>query len=143
MNQTTLPEATSEARRTALPVVRAFFDAMAKRDLNTVASLFSDDATWNHRNQDRWAGVHQGRRAILDFIGESVQLTGGTLRPVPLAFLPDGDRLVAVLVRLEGSRPDGRSSNDMQMVLYAVDDGRISAVDHFVGDPAAITAFWA
>lgn len=143
MNQTTLPGATSQTRVPALAAVRAFFDAMAKRDLNTVAGLFCDDATWNHRNQDRYEGIHQGRRAILDFIGDSVKLTGGTLRPVPVAFMPDDARLVAVLLRLEASRPDGRSSNDTQIVVFAVDDGCISTVDHFVGDPAALAAFWA
>ena len=144
MTETTLQTpAATEGATNALSTVQAFFNAMAARDIETVAGLFSDDATWNHRNEDRFGGVHRGRDAILAFIGESVQLTGGTLRPMPQAFLPDGGGRVAALVRLTATRPDGRSADDLQMVLFAVTDGRVTAVEHFLGDPAGQTAFWA
>ena len=124
-------------------VVRSGFEAFAKGDLAAFASLFHVDATWNHRNDDRLGGIHRGRDGIIAFITESMKLTAGTLRPVPQSFLADAEGRVAVLVRISATRPDGRSFDDPQVLLFTVDGDRVRTVDQFVGDPAAVTAFWA
>jgi ketosteroid isomerase-like protein len=123
-------------------VVRAGFAALADGDLAGLGAMFHADATWNHRNDDRFGGVHRGRDAILAFIAESGQLTTGTLRALPEAVMADGDGRVAVLVRVGAERPDGRSFDDPQIMLFAVDSGHVRSVDQFVGDPAAGKAFW-
>ncbi|HET7397014.1 MAG TPA: nuclear transport factor 2 family protein [Intrasporangium sp.] len=123
--------------------VRSGFEAIARGDLAGFGEMFHPDATWNHRNDDRLGGVHAGRDGILAFIGESVQLTAGTLRPVPRVFMTDGEGHVAVLTQVSGTRPDGRSFDNPQMLLFRVVDGRVRSVDQFVGDPVAVKAFWA
>jgi ketosteroid isomerase-like protein len=124
-------------------VVRAGFAAFAGGDLVAFGDMFHADATWNHRNNDRFGGVHDGRDAILAFIAESGLLTTGTLRAVPEAVLADGDGRVAVATRVSGTRPDGRTFDDPQILLFAVDSGHVRSVDQFVGDPDAVKAFWA
>jgi ketosteroid isomerase-like protein len=124
-------------------VVRAGYEAFARGDVPGVAAMFHADATWNHRNDDRLGGVHRGRDAILAFIAESGKLTAGTLRAAPESFMADGAGRVAVLTRVSGTRPDGRSFDDPQVLLFGVDGDRVRSVDQFVGDPAAVTAFWA
>ena len=57
--------------------------------------------------------------------------------------LADGQGHVAVPVRLSASRPDGRTMDGPQVVLVTVDDGRVRAIEQFVGEPAAVAAFWA
>ena len=101
------------------------------------------DATWNHRNDDRLGCVHHGRDGILAFLGESMQLTAGTLRPVPQSFMTDGAGRVAVLVHITGTRPDGRTFDDQQILLATLDGDRVRSIDQYVGDPTAVTAFWA
>ena len=134
---------TSTTTATDLDVVRAGFEAVAAGDLAGFAAMFHPDATWNHRNDDRLGGVKQGVDAIVGFLGESMELTAGTLRPVPEIFMPDGEGRVAVLTRISGTRPDGRSFDDEQILLFTLEEGRARAVDQFVGDPTAVTAFWA
>jgi ketosteroid isomerase-like protein len=123
--------------------VRSVFEAFANRDLAAISDLFHHDATWNHRNDDRLGGLHHGSDGIVAFMAESAQLTGGTLRPVPQSFMADGEGRVSVLVQVSGTRPDGRSFDNPQIVLFTLDRGRVRTVDQFVGDPAAVTAFWA
>jgi hypothetical protein len=135
---------TSTAAEADVAAVRAGYEAFAKGDLATLGTLFREDATWNHRNDDRFAGVHSGADGIIGFIGESAQLTAGTLRVTPLAFPDDGAGRVPVVVRMTGTRPDGRALDDLQIHLFELDDDdRVRAVDQFVGDPAKVTAFWA
>jgi ketosteroid isomerase-like protein len=124
-------------------VVRALFEAFAHGDLAAFADRLAPTATWHHRNQDRLGGVHEGREGIIAFLGESAQLTGGTLRAVPEAIMSDGDGRVAVLVRISGQRPDGRTFDVPQILLCVVEGDHVRTIDQFVGDPAAVTAFWA
>jgi len=126
-----------------IDAVRAGFDAVAAKDLPAFAAAFHPDATWNHRNDDRLGGVHGGLEAIVAFLRESIQLTGGTLSAVPQTFMPDEAGHVAVLTRVSGSRPDGRTFDDTQLILFTLDTGLIRSVDQFIGDPSAVTAFWA
>jgi ketosteroid isomerase-like protein len=134
---------TTASTASDVAVVRALFEAFAHGDLTAFADRLDPDATWNHRNDDRLGGVHRGRDGITAFLGESAQLTSGTLRAVPEAIMADGEGRVAVLVSISGERPDGRSFDVPQILLCAVDGDRVRTIDQFVGDPAAVTAFWA
>jgi ketosteroid isomerase-like protein len=124
-------------------VVRAGFQAVAAGDLARFAAMFHTDATWNHRNDDSLGGVKAGVQAIVEFLKESMELTAGTLRPVPEIFMPDGAGHVSVLTRISATRPDQRLFDDTQILFFTLDQGRVRTVDQFVGDPTAVTAFWA
>lgn len=137
---TTAATATADSE---IAAVRTGFDAVAAGDLPGFAAMFHPDATWNHRNPDRLGGVKVGVPAIVEFLGESMALTAGTLRPIPEIFMGDGEGHVAVLTRISGSRPDGREFDDTQILYFTVEDGRARTVDQFVGWPPAVTAFWA
>ncbi len=128
---------------TDVAVVRAVFECFATGDVARLGDLFHPDATWNHRNDDRFGGVHRGLDAIMSFLGASAELTAGTLRAVPQSVMSDGAGHVAVLTQVSATRPDGRSFDNPQMVLVSVADGRVRSIDQFVGDPRAVTAFWA
>jgi ketosteroid isomerase-like protein len=134
---------TDTAAATDVAVVRSVFEAFAKRDLAAIGDLFHNDATWNHRNDDRLGGIHHGSDGVVAFMAESAQLTAGTLRPVPQSFMADGEGRVCVLVQVSGTRPDGRSFDNPQILLVTLDSGRVRTVDQFVGDPGAVAAFWA
>lgn len=141
MSDTTLT--TTDRAAADIAAVRAGFQAVADGDLERFAAMFHDDATWNHRNDDRLGGIQDGLGAIVAFLNESMQLTAGTLRPQPEIFLPDGAGRVAVLTRISAQRPDGRTLADTQILLFCLDGERVRTVDQFVGDPTAVTAFWA
>ena len=70
-------------------------------------------------------------------------MTAGTLRAVPQMFMGDGEGHVSVIVRVSGTRPDGRSFDDQQILLFVLDGDHVRSVDQYVGDPTAVTAFWA
>jgi ketosteroid isomerase-like protein len=138
MTSTTTTSADAE-----IAVVRSGFEAFGAGDLAGFAAMFHTDATWNHRNPDRLGGLHAGIDAIIAFLKESGELTAGTLRAVPDSYLDDGAGHVAVTTRVSGTRPDGRSFDDSQVLLFAVEDDRVRGVDQYIGDPDAVTAFWA
>jgi len=133
----------STASSTAIDSVRAGFEAFASGDPARFAAMFTPDATWNHRNDDRFQGVHRGVADIMSFLGESAELTAGTLRAEPLVMTADADCHVSVVVRLSATRPDGRSIVDQQILYFVLDQDLVKSVDQYIGDPAGIRAFWA
>jgi ketosteroid isomerase-like protein len=133
---------TATAAGSDIAVVRSGFEAFGKGDMATFAAMFAPDATWNHRNPDRLGGIHQGRDGIIGFMAESGRLTEGTLRAVPEAIMGDGAGHVAVVTRVSGTRADGRTFDDAQILLFAVEGDVIRHVDQYIGDPPAVTAFW-
>ena len=124
-------------------VVQGGFAAVGRGDLAAFADAFHPDATWNHRNPDRLGGIHHGSDGIVAFLAESMQLTAGTLQPVPVAVMADGAGRVAVQTRITATRPDGRSFEDLQVLLFVIEGDRVRGVDQYIGDPPAVTAFWA
>jgi len=139
---TTITSNQSNAQ-TDVEAVRAGFDAVAAGDLAAFGAAFHTDATWNHRNPDQLGGIKHGIDEILGFLGASMELTAGTLRPVPVLYMPDGAGHVAVLTRITAGRPDGRSFDDTQILYFQLEDGKVRSVDQYVGDPPVVTAFWA
>jgi len=137
---TTTTHHTAEAD---VQAVRAGLDAVGTGNIAAFSQGFHADATWNHRNPDRLGGIKHGIDEIVVFLAASMELTAGTLRPVPELFMPDGLGHVAVLTRITGTRPDGRSFDDTQVLYFQLEDGRVRSVDQFIGDPPAVTAFWA
>jgi ketosteroid isomerase-like protein len=124
-------------------VVQRIFEAFATGDLTTFRDGFHADAAWNHRNPDRLGGIHAGIDDIMAFLAESGALTEGTLRAVPQCVMTDDDGHVAVPVTVSGRRPDGRTFEDHQVMLFTIVDGRVATADQYIGDPPAVTAFWA
>jgi len=121
-----------------ITVVHSGFAALGRGDLRGCGEMLPDDATWTHRNDDRFGGPHHGRDDILAYLAESMQLTAGTLRPIPRSFMAGSDGRVCVLVQVSGTRPDGRSFDNPQILPFAIDGGRVRTVDQFVADPKAV-----
>ena len=126
-----------------IAAVRAGFEAFARGDLAAFAQGYAPDATWNHRNPDRLGGVHRGIDAILEFLQESGRSTAGTLRALPTAMMADGEGHVCVLTRVSASRPDGRTFDDAQVLVFHIEGKLVRSVDQYIGDPPTVTAFWA
>jgi ketosteroid isomerase-like protein len=124
-------------------VVGAVFAAFASGDLAALSDLLHAGATWHHHNDDRLGGIHRGADSVIAYLTESALLSAGTLHAEPHSVMADGEGHVAVLVRLSASRPDGRTMDGRQVLLVTVEDGRVRAIEQFVGDPAAVAAFWA
>ena len=134
---------TNPRAETEVEAVRAGFDAVAAGDIEAFAACFHPDATWNHRNPDSLGGIKHGIDEVVGFLAASMELTAGTLRPVPQLYMPNGAGHVAVLTRISAERPDGRTLDDTQILYFQLDDRKVRSVDQFIGDPPGVTEFWA
>lgn len=44
---------------------------------------------------------------------------------------------------ITGTRPDGRTFDVPQVLVFTLDGERVRSVEQYIGDHAAVTAFWA
>ena len=131
-----------ETTTAAEALVLAGYNAFSQGDMERLGQLFLPDATWTHRNAGRLGGTKHGFPAIAAFFGESAELYAGTLRVEPQAAIGRGDT-VAVLTHMSARHQDGRVLDDDQVHVFHLEGERTRHVDQYIGDPAAVEAFWA
>lgn len=135
----------SMSTETNKSIARRFFDAACSGDVDTVAALLADDATW-------WvprpfgeriapaagvtfpaAGVVTGRDAILsEFVGPVMSLfRPGSLSLHVQEVIAEGDKVV-VLLHIDADVAKGGSYNNDYSLLLEIRDGRVQSVKEYL-----------
>ncbi len=123
----------------ATVVERAF--AAFGREALVVARTLADDIVWRVPGTNAMSGEYVGRDAVLQFLRQTVVLTGGTYRTALQYVVADDERAVAVY-RARGER-EGRTLDIDQALFCVIRDGRIADVTAVPFDFAAFDTFWA
>ena len=135
---------TATTTGTDIAVVRAGFEALAQGDVAGVRrhvprrrDLEPPQRRPPRRHPSRQRRDHGVHRRVGAAHGRHAP------RRAESPYMADGEGRVAVPTRVSATRPDGRTFDDAQMLLFVVDGDRVRSVDQFVGDPSAVAAFWA
>ncbi|MFI5214954.1 MAG: nuclear transport factor 2 family protein [Candidatus Limnocylindria bacterium] len=122
--------------------IRGLFQAFHDRDLAAIQAAIPEHAVWHFPGRKGGlAGSHQGRDAILAFLGQVVALSGGSFR-LELEDVIASDTSAAVFFRGSGSRA-GRTLDNPTCLRIRIENGRIVEVWEFVWDLYAVDEFWA
>lgn len=117
------------------------YAAFARGDLMAVEALFDPDIVWHAQRLGRLGGDHRGWPAVLNFFGESMELTQGTFA-VEIREAFGNETGSAAVVRSTGRRGE-LALDDQQVHVFHVRDDRVTEVWQYVGDGEAAAAFWA
>jgi ketosteroid isomerase-like protein len=118
---------------------RAF--AAFGNDALVVARTLADDIVWRVPGTNAMSGEYVGRDATLQFLRQTIVLSGGTYRTELQYVVADDERAVAVY-RARGER-EGRTLDIEQALFCVIRDGQISEVTAVPLDFPAFDAFWA
>ena len=129
---------TGETHPNAELLERAF--AAFGRDALVVARSLADDIVWRVPGTNAMSGEYVGRDATLQFLRQTLVLTGGTYRTELQYVVADDDRAVAVY-RACGER-EGRTLDIEQALFCKVRDGQLADVTAVPFDVPAFEAFW-
>lgn len=121
-------------------ILRAQLDALARGDLPTAMSFYTDDVVFHYPGADPLSGDHRGKAAVVELLGRVFQMTGGRFRPQVHGVLAS-DGHVAALVTVHAERDD-RKVDWKSIDLFHVRDGKLT--EHWVYelDQEAVDAFW-
>lgn len=118
-----------------LDSVRRAYAAFGSGDMETLMSLYSDDAVHIVPGSSKVSGAHKGKDSILGLYGALFELTGGTLQvSLDDALSDGGNRVVAVhTARLD---KDGETITQTEALLITFVDGKVAEIQDFFADIA-------
>ena len=123
-----------------LELLRGGYEAFARGDMAAIQPTWHPDVVWHAQRQGQLSGDHVGWDGFMAFIGQTMELTGGTFR-LEVKDLLASDGGAAASVRASAQRPDGRRLESNQVHLYRVVDGKVAEAWQFI-DSAAADDFW-
>ena len=125
----------------AVEVVRRFYEALGKRDMEAIRACLHTDARWVLPGVSPVAGDHRGPDAIVnDFLARLGPLSGGTFKARLIDVAVGADHVVAVQ-HATAERGDKRL-DITACQLMTIDDGRITSVRGHYSDQYALDEFW-
>lgn len=123
-------------------LVRRAHAAFKAGDGATIAELFSPDIVWTVTGTGPASGTTVGMEGVLGNFGQIMEWTAGTYQAAPIDYLGSDDHVVA-LAHVTASRPDGRTLDVDEAVVFTVRDGRLVFAQHMAYDEAAWDGFFA
>ena len=121
--------------------MREGYEAFGKGDLETLRQLWTDDIRWHEGGHSDLAGTYEGPDAVFAYFGRLVELTEGSLRVEPRAFLAD-DTYGCAPVTVTAHRGD-RSIEVLNVQLARFEDGRLAEFWNTSTDGDALDQFFA
>ncbi len=124
-----------------IDLVRRGYAAFSSGDIETLQSLFAENAVWHAVGNGKMSGPKTGRDGILTYFGELMEGTGGTFS-VSLIDLVGGEQRVFALQHIHAER-DGKVYDEDDVNIFVVGDGVVDEVTSYSADTAKGDAFWA
>jgi len=121
--------------------LRAFFEALGRRDLESMVGAISPDAVYHVPGKSVIAGEHAGLHGIGQLMGTLMQESEGTLR-VQLLDVLANDQYAVTLTNLTAQH-HGKEIDMNNVMVHRLDgEGRIAARWEYIEDQAVFDDFW-
>jgi uncharacterized protein len=122
-------------------IVRSVIEGFRSGDITDFTTYAGPDVTWHFPGREgRLAGSHRGFDAVIGFLAQVVELTGGTFE-MDLFDVVANDRRAIALFRGRGTR-EGRHLDNPTCLSMRFQEGRVVEVWEFVWDLYHVDAFW-
>ncbi len=121
-------------------LVRSFFDAFARGDLEAVLDAFAEDGLYRVSGDNSLSGTYRGREEIRDVMVELGTLTGGSVR-LTVDDVIGGDGHAVMFGRMTAER-GSKSFSSHGIVAFKVDQGRFTETWFLLADQRAYDEFF-
>jgi uncharacterized protein len=128
----------------ALNTVRGCYEALARRDLGAYVALLADDCVMYEAGGADiiHSGVYRGLGEMTGVFQRLSQLSDGSGRFELQDLFSDGVGAVVSVHRNLARRPDGRTLDTREALVFQVQDGKVRSVRNFDGDMSEVARFW-
>jgi len=121
-------------------VIRRGYVAFNSGDVETLAEIFDESASWHTPGRGSLAGDHEGREATFAYFGQLGEQTGGTFKAEMSSVMADDDRVVGI--HHNSGERNGKRLDVECCLVFEMKDGRIvDGREHF-DDLYAWDEFW-
>jgi ketosteroid isomerase-like protein len=120
-------------------LLRKGYEAFATGDMETMASILSEDVVWHATGRNVFSGDYKGVEETLTYFGKLVERTGGTFKADMHTVLADDDH--AVGMHHDTAERDGKRLDVNEVLVMHVRDGKIFEAWELFTDPYAYDEF--
>ena len=124
-----------------IELVRGYFDALARGDLQGLAHLFSSDVRWYQPGRGSLSGTHQGKAALFALFERFMERSGGTFRIDDVGPIMANGNFVAIILHFSAEKAGTKMAMSGVDVMR-IEAGSIREVWLFSADQATEDAFW-
>ncbi len=121
-------------------VVRRGYEAFSAGDMDTLRTLFTEDAIWHVSGHNQLSGERRGVDAILGYFGELMEVTNGTFRVDELHEVLANDECAVGLHRVAGEK-DGQTHFFREVLVINMKDGKFAEAWEHPSDAQAYDEF--
>lgn len=121
--------------------VRKGYKAFGEGDLDTLRSLFAEDAIHHAAGSNPLSGDYKGVDDILAYYGQLFELSGGTFSAELKSLTVEGDDTVVAVHRDKGER-NGKTLDQDETLTFTLADGKFIELSEHHSDPATYDDFW-
>jgi ketosteroid isomerase-like protein len=122
-------------------LIRSGYEAFAKGDMETIATIFAADIQWNISGRNMISGTYDGQEAAFAFFGKLMELTDGTFSVAVHDLLASDDHVV-VLVKESASR-NGKSLESDDVHVWHLASGKAVEFWGISKEQYEVDEFWA
>jgi uncharacterized protein len=121
-------------------LLRRGYEAFAAGDIEGVLAVLADDIAWHVSGESLISGDYHGHQEVLGFLGQLVEITGGTFR-LDVHDVLANDTHGAVLVTAHAQRGD-RTLAMRQVQTWHLAGGKATEFWAFAEDSAELDQFF-
>jgi ketosteroid isomerase-like protein len=114
-------------------IVRQGYAAFSSGDMDTLMTLYNDDAVHIVPGESRVSGAHKGKDSLLGLYGALFELSGGTLRIQLDHVLSDGGSRV-VSIHTSSMEKDGETFTQTEVLLFSFVNDKVAEIQDFFAD---------
>ena len=122
-------------------LVRQGYKAFGEGDMDTLRSLFAEDAVHVATGKSPIAGEYKGVDDILGYYGKLFELSDGTFTADLQKVSVEGDDTVVATHRDRGQRA-GKTLDQDEELTFTIADGKFTRLVENHSDQAAYDEFW-
>jgi ketosteroid isomerase-like protein len=130
----------SSATRSRMTVLRSFYDAVARGDVDAILDLLDPQVVWRTPESLPWGGTFRGHEGFRQFFAKLISQPVEPRREVQ-SYIDAGDRIV-VQLRTFGRPKGGTTETDVPEVhVWTVRDGKIVDLEAIFDTETALRAW--
>ena len=121
-------------------VVRRVYEDFASGDLDLLRVVMAENVIWHEPGRSSLAGDYKGPEAVLGFLEQLRERSGGTFQVEILDVLSEPER--AVVLQRETASRSGKALDVVVAVDFEIHHGRITEVTVYQADTYQFDEFW-